>query len=182
MIRMVPALMFMLLCGALLMVLMQMEKPRTPTQGPLVDLAMPTLPLINAASADAPLTPTDYKGRVTVVNFFASWCGPCAFEMAELVKLHQDDPKARFIGVAWNDGPATIDGWLKKNGNPFTEVRYDANGRSAIAMGLRGIPESFLIDGKGIIRYQVAGTVTEDMRLQALDPLLKQMERELHAH
>ena len=176
MIRMVPGLMFMFLCGVLLLVLMRMEKPAVTPDNPLVGVAMPSLPLIDAKSADAALGAADYKGKVTVINFFASWCNPCAMEMGELVKLHQENPKVRFIGVAWNDGPAAIAPWLAKHGDPFGEVRYDDSGRAAMSLGLRGIPETFIVDAHGIVRCIVPGTVTPDMRTQKLTPLLKQLE------
>ena len=175
MIRMVPALMFMFLCGVLLLVLMQMEKPATTEENPLTAVAMPDLPLVNAKDLDAPLKQADYQGKVTVVNFFASWCGPCGLEMGELVKLHKENPKVHFIGVVWNDNPDTVNAWLKQRGNPFDELRYDDTGRASISLGLRGIPESFIIDDKGIVQFALGGSLTPDLRTQRITPLLKRL-------
>jgi cytochrome c biogenesis protein CcmG/thiol:disulfide interchange protein DsbE len=180
MIRMIPALIFITLAVLLFAALMgqpQQQGTQAGFRGPLTDQPLPSLPLKDAESGETPLKSADLAGRVTVINFLASWCTPCEQEMGELMALKKDLPDADFLGVAWNDSPATITPWLKKNGNPFDKLRYDPGGRAAIALGVRGIPETFILDHHGVVRYQVAGSLTEAMR-HDLTPLIKQLEHE----
>jgi cytochrome c biogenesis protein CcmG/thiol:disulfide interchange protein DsbE len=114
----------------------------------------------------------DLIGHVTVLNFFASWCTPCAAEMPELVALKKQFPHVRLEGVAWNDAPKTLNAWLKKNGNPFGNVWLDKSGDATMALGIRGIPETFVIDAKGIVRYRLSGPLTADMRTKEFGELL----------
>lgn len=115
------------------------------------------------------------KDRVTLVNFLATWCGPCAEEMPELVALRQAFPKMQMVAVVWNDDPDRISEWLSQHGDPFRSRWLDKDGSAAIALGVRGIPESFIVDAKGNIRYRISGTLTPQLRQETLDPLLKQL-------
>lgn len=179
MIRLIPIAIFSLLAVALFAALIASPPGEVKrATGPLVGTAMKTLPLQNEENMDAPLTPEQLKGKVTLINFLASWCAPCEAEMDELVALKDDADDAQFIGLAWNDAPITIGPWLKKNGNPFDTVRYDPGGRAAIALGVRGIPETYIVDAKGIVRYQLSGPITEAVRSNEIMPMLEQLQRE----
>lgn len=175
MIRVIPIMLFALVAALLLGALL--DRPPTggltKAEGPLIDQPMPTLPLVDAENRSAPFTPE--AGTVTVVNFLASWCSPCAAEMGELVALKADAEDVHFVGVAWNDAPITIAPWLKEHGDPFDAMRYDPGGRGAIALGMRGIPETYIIDATGIIRYQLRGPLTAAVREREVAPLLNQL-------
>lgn len=112
-------------------------------------------------------------GHVTVVNFFASWCTPCAAEMPELMALKKQFPSVKFEGIAWNDKPETITQWLGKHGNPFTHVWIDKKGDATIDLGIKGIPETFIIDRTGTIRYHLTGPLTKDIRLGDVSVTIK---------
>ena len=117
-------------------------------------------------------------GHVTVLNFFASWCGPCAKEMPEMVALKKQFPNVQFEGLVWNDDPATIRPFLKQHGNPFDHLWMDRSGDTGIALGLRGVPETFVVDSKGVIRLQILGSIGRDLREGKLTDLLITLQDE----
>lgn len=179
MIRLFPILMFSVLAAVLLFGLMRQDQPDRPVQGSsaLLDQTLPVLSLVDEKSAPASFDPVEAY-QVTVINFLASWCAPCAAEMGELVALKKAQPDVQFLGVVWNDSPARMAPWLKEHGNPFDLLRYDANGRAAINLGLRGIPETFIIDHHGVVRYQLRGILSEQARTQEVMPLLAKLQKE----
>jgi cytochrome c biogenesis protein CcmG/thiol:disulfide interchange protein DsbE len=98
-------------------------------------------------------------GKVSVVNFWASWCGPCVEEHPLLVRL-SGDPDIKLYGVNYKDQAANARRFLGRYGNPFTAVGVDANGRAAIDWGVYGMPETFVVDGQGVIAYKHVGPLT----------------------
>ncbi|MBK1660608.1 DsbE family thiol:disulfide interchange protein [Paracraurococcus ruber] len=136
---------------------------------PAPDFALPPL-----EGADRPaLAAADLRaaGRPVLVNFFASWCVPCVIEHPQLMKLSREGVPV--LGVAYKDKPADALGFLQKHGNPYQRLGVDLPGRIAIDWGLYGVPETYLIDRGGIIRWRWAGPVTEETVAQQLRPLLK---------
>ncbi len=180
MIRMIPILIFALLALVLFSALMR-QQPGNPQKqtGLRIDQPMKSLPLMNAENSDAPLEPKDFQGRVTLINFLASWCAPCEAEMGELVALKKEMTGMEFIGVAWNDAPARIEPWLAEHGNPFDTTLYDPKGRAAISLGVRGIPETYVVDGEGVVRYQLSGPLTKNVREKELQPLIDLLQHEI---
>lgn len=136
---------------------------------PAPDWAIPPL-----AGAETPaLTPADLKapGRPILVNFFASWCVPCVIEHPQLVALNRRG--VPLYGVAYKDKARDALGFLARHGNPFSKLAADEGGRAAIEWGLYGVPETYLIDKAGIIRWRWAGPMTEDTVSAELDVLLR---------
>ena len=175
--RFIPLIGFLVL--TVLLGFLLLTKPAT-NENTTTDKPLPVLRLLTLDSSQK----WDQKkllGQVTVLNFFASWCTPCEAEMPELAMLHEQFPSVRFQGVAWNDEPATISKWLKKNGNPFDTVWRDANGEATMALGLKGIPETLIIDAQSTVRYRLSGPVTDDIRTTVIAPLLQQLLEAHHA-
>lgn len=127
-------------------------------------------------------SPLLLQHRVTLINFFASWCGPCGEEMPELVAMRKTFPELQTIGIVWNDNQARVEQWLKTHNNPFYSVWIDKTGAAFIDLGIRGIPESFIIDGAGNIRYRLPAVITPELRAETLDPLIKQLLAEESTH
>ncbi|MEW5963184.1 MAG: DsbE family thiol:disulfide interchange protein [Pseudomonadota bacterium] len=124
-----------------------------------------TFPALEGLLADgrpvAGFTSRDLAGgQVTVVNFWASWCGPCVAEHPLLEELRQKTGVAIY-GVNYKDQPSNARRFLGRYGNPFTAVGVDGNGRNAIEWGVYGMPESFVVNGKGEIVYKHVGPISE---------------------
>ncbi len=118
------------------------------------------------------LATSDLKGHITLVNIWASWCMPCREEQPLLLALAKRTDM-RLVGINNKDDPANAREFLATMGNPFAAIGADPTGRTTIDFGTYGVPESFLIDAQGIIRYKVIGGLTAEM---ANDELPKQIE------
>jgi cytochrome c biogenesis protein CcmG/thiol:disulfide interchange protein DsbE len=101
------------------------------------------------------------RGEVTVVNFWASWCAPCVQEHPLLVAL-KEQTGVKLYGINYKDQAATARRFLGRYGNPFTAVGVDASGRAAIEWGVTGMPETFIVNGKGEIVYKHIGPISPE--------------------
>ena len=110
-------------------------------------------------------------GRPVLVNFFASWCVPCVIEHPQLMRLSREGVPV--FGVGYKDQPADSRRFLEKHGNPYKRLGVDLPGRASIDWGLYGVPETYLIDRGGVIRWRWAGPVTDDTLRAELGPLLR---------
>lgn len=128
----------------------------------LIGRAAPEMTLYPLDPAGETLTPVDLKrGQPVIINFFASWCVPCRAEHESLMAL-AGQHKVRIIGIAYKDKPAAARAFLEELGNPYDKVVLDESGRAAIEWGVSGVPETFVIDGKGIVKYRHWGPVVGD--------------------
>ena len=112
-------------------------------------------------------------GRPVLVNFFASWCVPCVVEAPELMRLSKDG--LPIWGIAYKDTSAAAGGFLGRHGDPYTRLAADVPGRVAIDWGVYGVPESYLLDASGVVRWRMAGPITPDVASEQLRPLLKEL-------
>lgn len=112
------------------------------------------------------------KGKVAVVNFWASWCVPCVREHPLLTALKQETG-VDLYGVNYKDDTTAARRFLGLHGNPFTAVGTDPNGRGAIEWGVYGMPETFVIDGKGQIAYKHVGPINERSLKEQLLPAIE---------
>ena len=110
-------------------------------------------------------------GQLLLVNFFASWCVPCVIEAPTLMVLKQEN--IPIWGIAYKDKPAAAQSFLDRHGDPYARIAMDAPGRVAIDWGVYGVPETYLIDKQGIVRWRQAGPITQDILDQQLRPMLR---------
>jgi cytochrome c biogenesis protein CcmG/thiol:disulfide interchange protein DsbE len=107
------------------------------------------------------LDPATFKGKVSVVNVWASWCIPCHEEAPLLTELAKDK-RLQLIGINYKDAADNARRFLGRYGNPFGMVGVDGNGRAAIEWGVYGVPETFVVGREGTIVYKLVGPVTPD--------------------
>jgi cytochrome c biogenesis protein CcmG, thiol:disulfide interchange protein DsbE len=123
------------------------------------------------------LDAASFKGNVSVVNVWASWCIPCHDEAPLLMQLAQDR-RVRLVGINYKDDPDNARRFLGRYGDPFAAAGADRNGRAAIEWGVYGVPETFIVGRDGRIAYKLVGPITAD-NYNSL--LLPQIEKALAA-
>jgi cytochrome c biogenesis protein CcmG/thiol:disulfide interchange protein DsbE len=129
---------------------------------PAPQTALPALDGLTNNGAQVPgLDPAVFKGKVSVVNVWASWCIPCHDEAPLLTELGKDT-RLQVVGINYKDSPDNARRFLGRYGNPFGIVGVDGNGRAAIEWGVYGVPETFIIGRQGTIVYKMVGPVTPD--------------------
>jgi cytochrome c biogenesis protein CcmG/thiol:disulfide interchange protein DsbE len=114
-----------------------------------------------------------FKGEVTLLNVWASWCVPCRDEAALLMRLAADR-RIRVAGINYKDQPENARRFLGRYGNPFVANGTDANGRAAIEWGVYGVPETFVVGRDGRISYKLIGPITPENLERALQPAIEQ--------
>jgi cytochrome c biogenesis protein CcmG/thiol:disulfide interchange protein DsbE len=175
-----PGLIFLVLAG---LFLFQLVRGRNPAEVPsvLIDKPVPVFSLapLEGLMADGKPVPgfsnEDLKGRVTIVNVWASWCGPCRQEHPLLVDL-AGDPSVRLVGINQRDNPDNARRFLGALGNPYAAVGVDPNGRASIDWGVYGVPETFIVGPDGTIRHKHIGPLTPE-NISAFKERLRQIPR-----
>jgi cytochrome c biogenesis protein CcmG, thiol:disulfide interchange protein DsbE len=112
----------------------------------------------------------DFRGKPRLLNIFASWCIPCAVEAPQLAELAARG--AEIHGVAIRDRPEDVSAFLARYGNPFARIGADDVSSVQMALGSSGVPETFVIDGRGVIRYQHIG----DIRAEQVPMILEKLK------
>jgi cytochrome c biogenesis protein CcmG/thiol:disulfide interchange protein DsbE len=107
------------------------------------------------------LDPATFKGKVSIVNVWASWCVPCHDEAPLLTELGRDK-RLQIVGINYKDAADNARRFLGRYGNPFGVVGVDVNGRASIEWGVYGVPETFIVGREGTIVYKLVGPVTPD--------------------
>ena len=115
----------------------------------------------------------DLKGEVTLVNVFASWCVPCLAEHAQISRLADDG--YRIFGLNHRDKDADAAAWLRRNGDPYGRIGADPDGRISVEWGVTGIPETYIVDADGMIRYKFVGPITVRVLKDEIMPRLKEL-------
>lgn len=118
------------------------------------------------------------RGKVWVLNVFASWCTACLAEHQSLLKFSKER-SVPLLGLSYKDAPADTQGWLKDHGSPYQLVALDQAGNVGINFGVYGVPETFVIDAEGIIRFRQAGPLGEDFYEAHVAPVMAEMAAKL---
>ncbi len=144
---------------------------------PLIGKPAPTFALAKVDDPAQTISREQLLGHVWVLNVWASWCVSCREEHPLLVDFAKRFP-VEMYGLDYKDTRPEALGWLSQFGNPYKAALFDSDGKVGIDFGVYGVPESFVIDKKGVIRYKQIGPFTEDALANKLAPLLQQLARE----
>jgi cytochrome c biogenesis protein CcmG, thiol:disulfide interchange protein DsbE len=168
----IPLLVF----GALLLFLVRglNLNPRE-VPSPLIDRPAPAFAAPTLTDPARSLKREDLLGRVWLLNVWASWCGPCRAEHPQWLRLAKRQPAIALIGLNYKDEPDAAKAWLQDQGNPYTESLFDPQGQLGLDFGVYGVPETFVIDGDGIVRYKHVGPLTPSVLREQIEPLLKRL-------
>lgn len=142
---------------------------------PLIDKAAPAFRLPQLQDPGKTLGTEDLKGKVWILNVWASWCVACLEEHPILVDFSKRNVLPIY-GLNYKDKREDALKWLGKNGNPYTLSMQDGDGRVGIDYGVYGVPETYVIDRNGIIRYKRIGPVTVQILQEKILPLVRQLQ------
>jgi cytochrome c biogenesis protein CcmG/thiol:disulfide interchange protein DsbE len=167
----VPILLFLVVAAIFLKGLQNDDPSRLPSA--LVGKPAPVFALPALEGTGLPgLASVDLSGdRPVLVNVWASWCGPCRVEHPILMAL-KARPDLRLVGINYKDQPDNARRFLASLGQPFSAIGADATGRAAIDWGVYGVPETFLVDRTGVVRFKWTGPLTAEAVTKALDPAI----------
>ncbi|MBT6411209.1 MAG: DsbE family thiol:disulfide interchange protein, partial [Betaproteobacteria bacterium] len=119
---------------------------------------------------------SDMVGKVWLLNVFASWCGPCLDEHPIIVNFARSNT-VPVLGFNYKDRPQAAAQWLDRHGDPYSQVVLDIDGRIGLDYGVYGVPETFLIDREGFIRYKKIGPLTQLDVSEDILPLIEELSR-----
>jgi cytochrome c biogenesis protein CcmG/thiol:disulfide interchange protein DsbE len=144
---------------------------------PLIGKPVPSFRLAQLHASDKFISAEDMRGKVWLLNVWASWCVSCRQEHPVLIDLNQQK-KITIIGLNYKDERAAAMTWLNQHGgDPYLVSAVDADGRVGIDFGVYGVPETFLIDKNGVIRYKHIGPVTAEALKTKILPLAEELAR-----
>ncbi len=143
---------------------------------PLIDKPAPAFQLAQLHAPDKQLSLADMKGQVWLLNVWASWCVSCRVEHPLLMELAKAN-LVPMVGLNYKDKNELGLAWLRQNGDPYTMSVVDADGRVGIDYGVYGVPETFVIDKNGVIRYKQIGPVTTEALEKKIIPLVRELQK-----
>ncbi|MBF0218327.1 MAG: DsbE family thiol:disulfide interchange protein [Gammaproteobacteria bacterium] len=172
--HLLPLAAFLLLVG-LLAVGLTLNPREVPS--PFIDKPAPAFSLPQLHDPEKNFSVADMQGKVWLLNVWASWCVSCRAEH-ELISALAKQNLAAIVGLNYKDSPMDAQRWLKRYGDPYLLSVSDIKGDVGIDWGVYGVPETFVIDKKGIVRFKNIGPVTEESLQQTIIPLIGQLQGE----
>lgn len=169
-----PLALFLALISTLALGLKRPDPQDIPS--PLVGKPVPSFTLTQLNDDKKWVKPTDFKGKVWLLNVWASWCTSCRKEHQVLVDLAAKK-LVPIVGFNYQDQRAAGVDWLKQHGDPYLVTIFDADGQVGMDLGIIGVPETFVIDQRGVIRFKYAGPLTADVVNNKLLPLVRGLQR-----
>ena len=171
-----PIAVFAILVGAFIWGLAPDRDPRR-VPSAMVDKPAPDFDLPSVVGLEIPgLKTGDLNGEVTLVNFFASWCIPCRIEHPLWMDLAAQGD-LNLVAINYRDKPADAVAWLAELGNPYSRIGADRNARTGIDWGVSGVPETYIIDPSGRIRYQHIGPMQLQDYEETIRPMIEDLKK-----
>lgn len=171
----IPLVVFVVLV-VLLGVGLKLDPREVPS--PFIGKPAPQFSLMRLDDPSQFIGPASMKGQVWLLNVWASWCTSCRAEHEVIKQLARDGVAVPIIGLNYKDEPTDAIAWLRNYGNPYLTSAVDREGQVGIDWGVYGVPETFVIDKRGIIRYKQIGPVTGPALQEKILPLLRQLQGE----
>ncbi len=169
-----PSLLLASLAGlAMLVAVIGLGRPPREAPELIVGKAAPAFALPDLHRPERSLGPAQMKGQVWLLNVWASWCAPCREEHPLLVALAREH-QVPIVGLNHQDDPRNALEWLIRLGDPYHASIVDREGRVGVDYGVRGVPETFLIDRDGIVRLRHVGPLTQEVWTSRIEPLLRE--------
>jgi cytochrome c biogenesis protein CcmG/thiol:disulfide interchange protein DsbE len=142
----------------------------------LIGKPLPAFALAPLRANEAGLASADLAGQPVLLNVFASWCGPCKEEHPTLLRLKGEG--VPIVGLDWKEEAADGARWLDANGDPYLRAGNDRTGRAGIDLGVSGVPETFVVDRRGRVRYRQVGAITPQVWTETIEPLMVRLKAE----
>ena len=160
------------LAGLVALFAIGLNRDPTLVPSPLIGKHAPAFDLPVLSGKPKRMTAMQLRGRPVLVNFFASWCVDCKIEQPYLLQLAQQH-HVPIYGIDYKDTVAAVRGMLSTLGNPYRKIILDRDGNMGINWGVYGVPETFVLDAHGVIRYKQIGPLTPRAWRLHIKPLLK---------
>jgi len=142
----------------------------------LIDRPAPEFDLPSLYTGSDGFAKANLVGEVTLVNVFASWCGPCRVEHPLLMRFAETN-KTSLYGINYKDKKTDAVNWLKQLGDPYKRIGQDLSGRVGIEWGVYGLPETYIVDREGRIRYRHVGPMQPDAMKDKILPLIEELKK-----
>ncbi|MDA9982454.1 DsbE family thiol:disulfide interchange protein [Gammaproteobacteria bacterium] len=169
----IPLVLFVIM-GTFLAVGLKLDPRQVPS--PLIDKPVPEFSLPRLDDPERNFNPADLKGTVWVLNVWASWCVSCRAEHDVLKDMVSRNP-VPVVGLNYKDKVLDAQTWLQRLGDPYYVSVVDAQGQVGIDWGVYGVPETFVIDNKGIIRYKHIGPIDFDVVKKTILPIVEELQQ-----
>lgn len=161
--------------GLVLLFLFGLNNDPRLVPSPFIGKPLPDISLPGLKDPAGTITTADLKGEVALLNVWATWCIPCRQEHPLLVDLDRR-ADVRIYGLNYKDVRQDALAWLEKLGDPYDRVLFDEAGTAGIDLGVYGVPETFVIDRDGIVRYKHIGPLTQEVIDEAILPLIARLQ------
>lgn len=171
MIRYIPVALFAALFAVLAYGLVHSDTVNAPETSHIVGKELPALTLETLDHSTA----FTAKNGVQIINIFASWCAPCIAELPEIAPLAKEK-NVTLVGISWHDAPSKLRPWLKKYKAPYELVYRDGDNQTGVKLGIRGVPETYMVDSDGIVRFHHIGPVDAFTRDTKIIPLIREYQ------
>ena len=169
----IPSILFLLILSTFLYLLI-IERSHFDLPSNLLDKNVPNFEAESLLKNKNFISTKEFGTEIILVNFFATWCRPCRDEHV-YIKRFSKEKGIKVIGINYKDSSSNAVEWLENLGNPYSDVPVDKDGRIAIDWGVYGIPETFIVNSKGIIKYRHVGPITKKI-YKKINLLIKEIE------